>query len=148
MQLIEEISYIMKPRKRFTFETVSNFLEIYKSIVSTYFEHMIVFLYGIQQILRHEFEPYSKISKVRTSDKINSLKKDPMFKPLVESYRNDIRNSNPTDLTNLFDTHPEVQFLVMHSSYPYGGELSVLAKNYPNVNIDMCWSQIISPSYC
>ncbi len=67
---------------------------------------------------------------------------------LLAGNRNDIRNSNPTDLTNLFDTHPEVQFLVMHSSYPYGGELSVLAKNYPNVNIDMCWSQIISPSYC
>ncbi len=61
--------------------------------------------------------------------------------------RNEIRNSKPTLLTNLFHEYPNVNFCIFHSSYPYGAELSVLAKNYPNVFIDMCWTQIISPYY-
>jgi uncharacterized protein len=61
--------------------------------------------------------------------------------------KNEIRNSQPTLLTNLFNEYPAVKFCIFHSSYPYGEELSVLAKNYPNVFIDMCWTDIISPSY-
>ena len=60
---------------------------------------------------------------------------------------NDITNSNPTHLINLFMEFPEVNFCIFHSSYPYGGELSVLAKNFPNVFIDMCWTPVISPAY-
>ncbi|MBE9519063.1 MAG: amidohydrolase family protein, partial [Bacteroidetes bacterium] len=60
---------------------------------------------------------------------------------------NDITNSNPTHLINLFMEYPEVNFCIFHSSYPYGGELSVLAKNFPNVFIDMCWTPVISPAY-
>ena len=60
---------------------------------------------------------------------------------------NDITNSKPTHLINLFMEYPEVNFCLFHSSYPYGGELSVLAKNFPNVFIDMCWTPVISPSY-
>ncbi len=58
-----------------------------------------------------------------------------------------ITNSKPTHLNNLFYEYPDVNFCVFHGSYPYGGELSVLAKNFPNVFIDMCWAQIISPYY-
>jgi len=60
---------------------------------------------------------------------------------------NDITNSNPTHLINLFMEYPEVNFCLFHSSYPYGGELGVLAKNFPNVFIDMCWTPVISPSF-
>lgn len=60
---------------------------------------------------------------------------------------NIISNSDPTNLTNLFFQYPDVKFCLFHSSYPYGGELSTLAKNFPNVYIDMCWSAIISPGY-
>jgi len=60
---------------------------------------------------------------------------------------NDITNSNPTHLINLFMEYPEVNFCLMHSSYPYGGELSVLAKNFSNVFIDMCWTPVISPTF-
>lgn len=93
MSLIEELPYLLKERKRFSFVTVSNFLELYKSIISSYVEHMIVFLYGIQQIIRNQFQPYSVISKIRTADKIKSLRKDNLFNSLIGSYRNDIRNS-------------------------------------------------------
>jgi uncharacterized protein len=60
---------------------------------------------------------------------------------------NNITHSMPTHLINLFMEFPGVNFCLLHSSYPYGGELSTLAKNFPNVFIDMAWSHIISPSY-
>ena len=40
-----------------------------------------------------------------------------------------------------------MNFLLMHGAYPYGGELSALAKGFRNVYIDMSWMYIISPSY-
>ncbi len=58
-----------------------------------------------------------------------------------------ITNSNPTHLINLFIEYPKVKFIIFHSGYPYGGELSVMAKMYPNVFIDMCWTPVISPAY-
>ena len=60
---------------------------------------------------------------------------------------NIIENSKPTHLVNLFFEYPTVSFIIYHGSYPYGGELSTLAKNFRNVYIDMCWLYIISPSY-
>lgn len=60
---------------------------------------------------------------------------------------NIIENSKPTHLVNLFQEYPSVKFILFHGAYPYGGELSTLAKNFPNVYIDMCWDYIISPSY-
>ena len=60
---------------------------------------------------------------------------------------NTITNSNPTHLSNLFMEYPEIDFCLFHGGYPYGGELSTLAKNFPNVFIDMCWIYVISPSY-
>jgi hypothetical protein len=60
---------------------------------------------------------------------------------------NIITNSNPTHLSNLFMEYPEIDFCLFHGGYPYGGELSTLAKNFPNVFIDMCWLYVISPSY-
>jgi hypothetical protein len=47
-------------------------------------------------------------------------------------------------LTNLFFIYPTVKFDLFHLSYPYQGELSVLAKIFPYVHIDFCWAHIIS----
>ncbi len=58
-----------------------------------------------------------------------------------------ITNSKPTHLANLFMEYPDVNFILFHGGYPYGGELGTLAKNFPNVYIDMCWTYVISPSY-
>jgi uncharacterized protein len=60
---------------------------------------------------------------------------------------NIITNSNPTHLANLFMEYPDIDFILFHGGYPYGGELGTLAKNFPNVFIDMCWTYVISPSY-
>jgi len=58
-----------------------------------------------------------------------------------------IGNSNPELLTNLFIDYPDVNFVLYHGSYPYGGELSALAKNFRNVYIDMNWVYMVSPTY-
>ena len=58
---------------------------------------------------------------------------------------NFIANSKPTHLTNLFFLYPKVHFDLFHISYPYQGELSTLAKLFPNVHVDFCWAHIISP---
>lgn len=60
---------------------------------------------------------------------------------------NIISNSNPALLTNLFLEYRDVRFCLLHGSFPYGGELSALAKNFRNVFLDMSWLYIISPSY-
>jgi predicted TIM-barrel fold metal-dependent hydrolase len=64
---------------------------------------------------------------------------------IQEGNGNIITNANPTHLTNLFLEYRNVKFDVFHMGYPYMQELSVLAKNFRNVHIDMCWGHIISP---
>jgi len=64
---------------------------------------------------------------------------------LQEGNENVITNSNPVHLINLFREYREAKFDIFHGAYPYTGELAVLAKNFPNVYIDMCWLHIISP---
>ena len=61
---------------------------------------------------------------------------------------NEIYNSDPASLTNLFLEYPDVVFDIFHIGYPYEHTLSALAKMFPNVFIDMCWSHIISPEAC
>lgn len=65
---------------------------------------------------------------------------------LHEGNENILSNSNPELLTNLFMEYKEARFDVFHGGWPYCDELGALAKNFPNVYIDMCWMHIISPS--
>jgi hypothetical protein len=59
---------------------------------------------------------------------------------------NFIANTNPALLTNLFFLYPKLKFDLFHISYPYEGELSVLAKHFPNVYVDFCWAHIVTPA--
>ena len=59
---------------------------------------------------------------------------------------NIIYNSDPSLLSNLFLEYPNVDFDILHIGYPYQQVLSVLAKTFPNVYIDMTWAHIISPT--
>jgi predicted TIM-barrel fold metal-dependent hydrolase len=65
---------------------------------------------------------------------------------IQEGSGNILSNSNPELLSNLFLEYPDVTFDIFHISYPYQAELTVLAKNYSNVFIDMCWAHIVSPN--
>ncbi len=65
---------------------------------------------------------------------------------LQEGNGNIISNSNPVLLSNLFLEYPDVSFDLFHIGYPYQNEITVLAKNFANVYIDMCWAHIVSPN--
>lgn len=60
---------------------------------------------------------------------------------------NIISNSNPVLLSNLFLEYRDVNFVIFHGGYPYGGVAGSLAKNFRNVYLDMSWLYIISPSF-
>jgi hypothetical protein len=64
---------------------------------------------------------------------------------LQERNENLITNASPVNLTNLFTEYKEARFDIFHGGYPYTSELAVLAKNFPNVYVDMCWLHIVSP---
>ena len=64
---------------------------------------------------------------------------------IQEGNGNVIADSNPVNLTNCFLEYENITFDIFHMGYPYTQELSNLAKNFRNVNIDMCWGHIISP---
>jgi hypothetical protein len=65
---------------------------------------------------------------------------------LQEGNENIITHSKPTHLVNLFMEYEDALFDVFHGGWPYCGELGALAKNFPNVYIDMCWMHVISDS--
>ena len=65
---------------------------------------------------------------------------------LQEGNANIITNANPAHLTNLFLEYREARFDIFHGGYPYCRELAALAKNFPNVYVDMSWLNVISPA--
>ena len=65
---------------------------------------------------------------------------------LHEGNENILTNSDPMQLVNLFMEYKEAKFDIFHGSWPYCGQLGALAKNYPNVYLDMSWMHIISPA--
>jgi len=66
---------------------------------------------------------------------------------LMAGSRNSVSNADPTLLTNLFQKYPDINFVLFHGSYPYGGELASIVKNFNNVYMDLSWIYAISPSY-
>ncbi|MGD0803945.1 MAG: amidohydrolase family protein [Candidatus Bathyarchaeia archaeon] len=65
---------------------------------------------------------------------------------LQEGNENILSNSNPELLVNLFMEYRDAKFDIFHGAWPYCNQLSALAKNFPNVYLDMSWMHIISPS--
>ena len=61
--------------------------------------------------------------------------------------RNEISKTNAVRLTNVLELHRDVQFDIFHANWPYSGELLFLGKNYPNVALNFCWTNIIDPIY-
>ncbi|HSK09240.1 MAG TPA: amidohydrolase family protein [Vicinamibacterales bacterium] len=63
-----------------------------------------------------------------------------------DTWRN-VTQANPAHLIPFIIRHKNTRFVLMHSGYPYGPELLAMAKNLPNVTIDMSWTYVISPSF-
>ncbi len=59
----------------------------------------------------------------------------------------DVKQADPSLLTPLIIRHPKTRFVLMHGGYPYGETILAMAKNLPNVSLDMCWTYIISPAW-
>ena len=60
----------------------------------------------------------------------------------------DIRQANAAHLANFLLLHREVRFDLFHANWPYSGEILYLTKNFPNVALDFCWTNMIDPIYC
>ena len=61
--------------------------------------------------------------------------------------RNDIVKTNAVGLTRLMELHQETRFDLFHANWPYSGELLYLGKNFPNVRLDFCWTNMVDPIY-
>lgn len=48
-------------------------------------------------------------------------------------------------MSGLLRRYPAARFVLMHIAYPYSDELVALAKQYPNVYVDLCWAWSIDP---
>jgi predicted TIM-barrel fold metal-dependent hydrolase len=80
---------------------------------------------------------------MKTAEENNSIIQ--IHTGLQEGMRNNLENSNPMLLKNLFGEYPHLSFDIFHTGYPYERELMVLAKTHANVYIDFCWTHLISP---
>ncbi len=58
-----------------------------------------------------------------------------------------VTQTDPSLLIPFIIRHKATRFVLMHAGYPYGGPLLAMAKNLPNVTLDLCWAYIISPAY-
>jgi hypothetical protein len=65
---------------------------------------------------------------------------------IMEGSGNLIHHADPSLLSNLFLQYPSVKFDIFHMGYPFQNMLSVLAKSFPNVFINMCWAHAVSPA--
>ena len=58
-----------------------------------------------------------------------------------------VAQTNPSLLAPFIIRHKATRFVLMHAGYPYGPESLAMAKNLPNVTVDMCWAYVVSPSF-
>jgi predicted TIM-barrel fold metal-dependent hydrolase len=58
---------------------------------------------------------------------------------------NDLENTRPAPLWNLFRRYPRTRFNLLHGGIPFVDEAGLLAKYFPNVVLDMAWMHVISP---
>jgi uncharacterized protein len=61
--------------------------------------------------------------------------------------RNRVDKANAALLAPALELHTQVRFDLFHGNWPYLGDLLFLAKNYPNVSVNLCWLHIVDPLY-
>ena len=60
---------------------------------------------------------------------------------------NRVDKANAALLAPVLELHREVKFDLFHGNWPYMGDILFLAKNYPNVALNLTWLYIIDPIY-
>jgi predicted TIM-barrel fold metal-dependent hydrolase len=58
---------------------------------------------------------------------------------------NDVRTTNPTQLIPILMRHRDTKFDLYHAGIPWVRETGVIAKAFPNVTLNLCWTHVISP---
>ena len=53
--------------------------------------------------------------------------------------------SNPSHLVDTFKRYPQINFNILHSSFPYQREAGELARIFPNVFVNATWVDTLSP---
>jgi len=61
--------------------------------------------------------------------------------------RNRVDKANAAHLAPVLELHKGVRFDLFHGNWPYLGDALFLAKNYPNVHLNLCWVHMIDPLY-
>ncbi len=56
-----------------------------------------------------------------------------------------VTDTNPMLLNNLFLKYPDLRFDLFHIGYPYQTQIGAVVKMFPNVFVNLCWANIISP---
>jgi predicted TIM-barrel fold metal-dependent hydrolase len=59
--------------------------------------------------------------------------------------RRDLRNISPLQLVPLLLRYGRTRFDLFHAGWPYTEELAIIAKNFPNVWISLCWAWTMNP---
>ena len=60
---------------------------------------------------------------------------------------NRVDKANAALLAPVLELHRDVKFDLFHGNWPYMGDILFLAKNYPNVALNLTWLYIIDPIY-
>lgn len=61
--------------------------------------------------------------------------------------RNDVVKADASGLRRVIELHRDVRFDLFHGNWPNEGPYLFLAKNYPNVALNLCWTNIVDPVY-
>ncbi len=62
-------------------------------------------------------------------------------------YWGDFRTLDPLHMIPILQRHPKVRFDIYHLGYPWMRECIMLAKGFPNVWLNLCWTHIISQRF-
>jgi hypothetical protein len=57
--------------------------------------------------------------------------------------KNYVKYTHTSGMEWLFNTFPDVNFVILHAGYPFFDEAVLLARYYPNVYLNMTWDHII-----
>ena len=60
---------------------------------------------------------------------------------------NRVDKANVRLFVPVLELHRDVKFDLFHGNWPYMGDLLFVAKNYPNVALNLTWLYIIDPIY-
>jgi predicted TIM-barrel fold metal-dependent hydrolase len=60
-------------------------------------------------------------------------------------YWGDFRNVDPLNMIPLIQRQPQARFDLYHLGYPWPRQALTLAKRFPNVHLNFCWTHAISP---